>query len=97
MSERRPIINVNVKRGDKTYSLISIWKSEKLPGAYSVSLDKGSDRRPAMNLLEALKAFAARDAFIDVYVASESVQSRSGGSYDRPSRSDMDDPDGIPF
>ena len=97
MSERRPIINVNVKRGDKTYSLISIWKSEKLPGAYSVSLDKGSDRRPAMNLLEALKAFAARDAFIDVYVASESAQSRSGGNYDRPSRSDMDDPDEIPF
>lgn len=64
------IASVTVKRGDQNYSLITIW-SGKYQGTYSISLDKGSEKYPPINFLEALKAFAARDCFVNLRIESQ--------------------------
>ena len=79
------IASISVKRGDKTYSLLTVW-SGKYPGTYSIALDKGSEKYPAIGFLDALKAFAAREAFVNLRIDSQTekpAESRSGGNYDR--------------
>lgn len=71
--QRRPIIRVTYKRGDQTYSVLSVWPG-KYAGSYSVSLDKGTDKYPAIGFLDVLKAFAARDGFVNVSIESEREQ-----------------------
>ena len=60
---RRPIArltySVKGNSGYENYSLISVWPSDK-PGRYDISADRGSDKYPAMTLIDALKAFVGR-------------------------------------
>jgi hypothetical protein len=59
---RRPVASLAVRRkeGDawKSYSVVSAWPTD-YPGVVNVSLDKGTERRPAMGPIDAIKALAA--------------------------------------
>lgn len=61
-----PIARISVRRkeGDsyKSYSMLTVWRT-KIDGLYNVSLDRGSEKYPAMGLLDALKAVAAGASF----------------------------------
>lgn len=71
---RRPVIQVTAKIGDQNHSVLSVWKSDRIAGMYSVSLDKGTEKYPAINFLTLLKAFAAGGIFVNVKVESETEQ-----------------------
>lgn len=82
-----PIARISVRRkeGDtfRSYSVLTAWSS-KFDGLFNVTLDKGSEKYPAMGLLDAIKAVAS-GASIEVRMQRpRSPESRSGGSYDRP-------------
>ena len=49
-NEKIASITVKGKADGKNYSLITIWAG-KFPGTYSVSLDNGTDKYPAIDLL----------------------------------------------
>lgn len=91
------IASVTLKRGDQNYSLITVWAG-KYPGTYSIALDKGSDKYPAANFLDALKWFAARECFVNLRIESQTEQRGSSPRSDRrePARDDFSD-DTIPF
>jgi len=94
----RPILSVSYKRGDTTYSVISVWPG-KFPGTYSISRDKGSDKYPPISLVEVIKGFAAGDGFVNVRT-SESGSGRqeyggggaSFGAHNDPNGFDDDVP-----
>lgn len=90
-NEKIASITVKGKADGKNYSLITIWAG-KFPGTYSVSLDNGTDKYPALDLLKAIKMFASKDAYVNVRVESEvdkpATKPDAGGrsdEYDRPS------------
>lgn len=74
----RPVLSVTYKRGDTTYSVISVWPG-RFAGTYSVSRDKGSEKYPALSIIDVLKAFASGDGFIDVRVNGTENSGQSGG------------------
>lgn len=83
-----PIARISVRRkeGDtfRSYSVLTAWSSQ-FDGLFNVTLDKGSEKYPAMGLLDAINAVAV-GASIEVRMQrSRSPESRSGGSYDRAS------------
>ena len=88
-----PIARISVRRkeGDsyRSYSVLTAW-STKFDGLINVSLDKGSEKYPAMGLLDAIKAVAA-GASLEIRTGQKSPESRSGGSYDRPNRGGSSD------
>lgn len=99
MSDRRPVLRVTYKRGDTNYSVISVWPG-KFPGSYSISRDKGTDKYPAISIVEVIKEFAAGNGFVNVSVESEREQ--RGGSKSKHTGGDYggSDPmgdDSIPF
>lgn len=57
-----PIARISIRRkeGDayKSYSVMTAW-STKFDGLFNVTLDKGSEKYPAMGLLDAFKAVAS--------------------------------------
>ena len=55
-NDRKPIARITFRKDKQTYSLISIWPG-KFPGTYSISRDKGTDKRPPIALFDALKAW----------------------------------------
>lgn len=84
----RPILSVTYKRGETTYSVLSVWPG-RFPGTYSISRDKGSDKYPAISLVEVIKGFAAGDGFVNVRMAeSRSQGGESGGFEEAASFSD---------
>ena len=93
----KPVLSVTFKRGEQNYSVISVWPG-KFPGTYSVSRDKGTEKYPAISLIEVIKAFAAGDGFVNVRVPSEADSRGRGGGYSAPQGAgDFDDSDQIPF
>ncbi len=66
----KPIIRVTYKRGDTTYSVLSVWPG-KFPGTYSVSRDKGTEKCPPISFVEVIKAWSGGDGFVNVSVESE--------------------------
>jgi hypothetical protein len=99
MSDRRPIIRVTFKRGDQNYSVLSVWRG-RFPGTYSVNRDKGTEKYPAISLVDVIKAFASGDGFVNVSVESERDQ-RGGEQRNQPRRTEPADEFGddsdIPF
>jgi hypothetical protein len=99
---RKPIMRVTYKRDDTTYSVLSVWPG-KFPGTYSISRDKGTEKWPAISLVEVIKAFAAGEGFVNVSVESQREQRDSGkrGGSPRSDYSDASDPvedsDDLPF
>jgi hypothetical protein len=69
--DRHCVARVTISKDKQKYNCISVW-STKFPGVYSLSRDKASDKYPAMGLVEAIKAFAAGEIFVDVRVEGES-------------------------
>ena len=101
MSDRKPVLRVTYKRGEQRFSVLSVWPG-KYPGTYSVSADKGNDEYPAIGLIDVIKAFVARDGFVNVSVEGQREQRSQG----RPSHnqdgfgsapSESFDDDKIPF
>lgn len=76
---RRPIIRVTAKVANQNHSVLSVWPPDRIPGMYSVSLDKGTEKYPPINFLTLLKAFAGGGVFINVSVESEREQRNGGG------------------
>jgi hypothetical protein len=72
---QKPILRVTYRRDDTTYSVLSVWPG-KFPGTYSVSRDKGSEKYPAISIVDVLKAWAAGTGFVNVSVESEREQKR---------------------
>jgi hypothetical protein len=83
-----PIMRVTYWRDKVTYSVISIWPG-KFPGTYSISRDKGTEKWPAISLVEVIKAFAAGDGFINVSVESQREQRSGGGPRPRDTGGDF--------
>jgi hypothetical protein len=95
---QKPILRVTYRRDDTTYSVLSVWPG-KFPGTYSVSRDKGSEKYPAISIIDVLKAWAAGTGFVNVSVESEREQ-RGSSSQRGSDYSDAKDPMGdseIPF
>lgn len=103
MSEgRKPSYRLSYKGRDGSRHDIGVaWKSDRFEGLFDVKPEKVTgmvNGYPKMKLSEAAARCEAGDGFISLAAPKPpSAESRSGGNYDRPSRSDMDDPDGIPF
>ena len=101
-NDRKPIARITFRKDRQTYSLISIWPG-KFPGTYSISRDKGTDKKPPIALFDALKAWGAGEGYLDVSIESERDYSGQGGGYDRASpngsRSNdaFNDDDQMPF
>lgn len=75
----KPVMSVSFKRGEQSYNVLSVWRGS-YAGTYSVSRDKGSERYPAISVIEVIKALAAGDGFVNVRVASQAdAAPRSGG------------------
>lgn len=75
---RRSVAQVTAKIGDQNHSVLSVWKSDRIPGMYSVSLDKGTEKYPPINFLALLKAFAGGGIFVNLSIESEREQRRNG-------------------
>jgi hypothetical protein len=73
----KPIIKLTFRRGETTHSVLAIWRG-KLPGTYSVSRDKGTEKYPPISIIDVLKAFAAGEGFVNVSVESEREWGDSG-------------------
>lgn len=89
----RPILSVTYKRGEQNYSVISVWPG-KFAGTYNVSRDKGTEKYPAISIIDVLKNFAKGDGFVNVRINSEADGgSRSSGGYggDRQESGGRDD------
>ena len=99
MSSRKPVIRISAADRDtkEKFSLLSVWRGN-FAGAYSLSLDKGSDKYPALGFLDALKRFAAGSLYINIVVESETEQQggRSEPRRESPKSDDFSD-DQIPF
>ena len=98
---RRPIarLTYSVKVDDRydNYSLLSVWPT-KQPGRYDISADKGSDKYPAMSIVDALKAFVGRGGRFGLSIeqgAQESAPRPSGGGFG--GGGDFGGSDDIPF
>lgn len=76
---RRPVIQVTAKIGEQNHSVLSVWKSDRIAGMYSVSLDKGTEKYPKIDFIALLKAFAAGGIFVNVKVESETEQRGAPG------------------
>lgn len=95
----RPILSITYKRGETTYSVLSVWPG-RFPGTYSISRDKGSDKYPAISLVEVIKGFAAGDGFVNVRMAESGGgrQEQSSGGASFGSHNDANDfSDDVPF
>lgn len=92
----RPILSITYKRGETTYSVLSVWPG-RFPGTYSISRDKGSDKYPAISLVEVIKGFAAGDGFVNVRMAESGGgrQEQSSGGGGAQDYRDFDDD--VPF
>ena len=84
---RRPIArltySVKGSSGYENYSLLSVWPTDKR-GRYDISADKGSDKYPAMSIVDALKAFVSRGGRFGLTVeqgAHEAAPRPSGGGF----------------
>ena len=103
MSEgRKPAFRLTYKGRDGQRVDVGVcWPSDRFPGLFDVKPEKSTGKingYDKMRLSEAAARCEAGDGFISLAAPKPpSAESRSGGNYDRPSRSDMDDPDGIPF
>jgi hypothetical protein len=90
---KRPIASIGLRRkeGDawKSYSVIVVWGTD-YEGLYNANLDKGTDKRPAMGLTDAFRAFAGG--------ASLEIRTNQPPAPDRASsNSDFGGGDDIPF
>ncbi len=98
MSSRKPVIKITAadRETKEKFSLLSVWRGN-FPGSYSLSLDKGSDKFPALGLLDAIKRFAAGSLYVNIVVESETEQngSRPEPRREAPKSDDFDD--NIPF
>jgi hypothetical protein len=71
MSNNTPIGRVKFKHEGVNYSVITFWRGDK---GISVSLDKNSDKYPAMNPLIVLKKWANGEGFLNYYPAEQQQQ-----------------------
>lgn len=75
-----PIARISIRRkeGDswRSYSVLSAWPT-KFDGLVNVTLDRGSEKYPAMGLLDAIKAVAAGAS---IEVRTTMPRSGNGGS-----------------
>ena len=83
--KKKPVATIGIRRkeGDswRSYSVIAVWGTD-YDGLFNGSLDRGSEKRPAMGPIDAIKAIAA-GASIEIRVNTGSASQRSGGNYDR--------------
>lgn len=93
MSNNTPIARVGIRRKEgnewKSYSVFTVW-STQYDGLFNASLDKGSEKYPAMSLADAFRAFAG-GASLEIRTGQRSPESRSGGNYDRASSRGYED------
>lgn len=84
----RPILSVTFKLRETTYSVLSVWPG-RYPGTYSVTRDRGTEKRPSISLIDVIKAFTNGEGFVNVRVhESRSQGGESGGFEDAASFSD---------
>ena len=77
-----PAWRVKYKVDNVVYSVVTVWRSER--GGFSVSIDKHSEKYPAMNPAQVLSRWFKGDGFLNIYDAggggrSDSGRSSSGG------------------
>ena len=81
--KKRPVATIGIRRkeGDqwRSYSVIVVWGTD-YDGLYNGNIDKGSDKRPAMGPIDAIKALAAG--------ASLEIRMNTGNRAAAPTRTD---------
>ena len=90
MSDRKPICRLSVRKDKQTFNILTVWPG-KFPGLYDINRDKPNGNYQTMSFGDALRAWSAGDAYLQLSWESQR-EKRSGGQ----SRQEEQD-DGDPF
>lgn len=96
---RKPDYRVTYKAKDGSrFDCGVAWASEKFPGIYDLKPQKANEdgQYPKMRLSEAARRCEDGDGFLSIMAPKPTAEARSGGTYDRPPRTNRDDDD-LPF
>jgi hypothetical protein len=95
VSNRTPMGRLKFKVDGTSYGVVTLWRGDK---GISISLDKHSDKYPAMNPLTVFKRWAGGEGFLDYFPADVGGQrAPSGGGGNRRPEPDPFADDDLPF